>query len=231
MGILLSLQDTVPEIISEAGDIATTAKLTFFDLAVKGGWIMLVIFLLSLVAGYIFIERLLVIKKAAKPDPHLMSRVKDYIRSGNVDSALALCQNTDSPVARMLEAGISRLGRPLADISTTIENVGQMEISKLEKAFPTLATIAGAEPMLGFFGTVVGMIQSFYAMAMAGNNIEVSVLSSGIYTSLVTTAGGLVIGILCLFAYNSLVVRVGKVVYALEAASTEFMDILNEPIK
>lgn len=209
----------------------TAEKLTLLDFAIKGGWVMIPITLLSLVAAYIFIERYFVIKRATREDINFMNRIKDYIHDGKVDAAAALCKSTDSPSARMIEKGISRLGRPLQDISTAIENVGKLEISKLEKSFPTLATITGAEPMLGFLGTVIGMVQSFYAMSQAGNNIEVSLLSDGIYTALITTVAGLIVGILGYFAYNVLVVKVERVVFNLEATSTEFMDILNEPLK
>jgi biopolymer transport protein ExbB len=206
-------------------------ELSLWDLTVKGGWVMIPIILLSFVAAYIFIERYYVIRQATKEDLNFMNRIKDYIHDGKIDAALALCKSTDSPSARMVEKGISRLGRPLQDISTAIENVGKLEISKLEKGFPTLATITGAEPMLGFLGTVIGMVQSFYAMSQAGNNIEVSMMSDGIYTALITTVAGLIVGILGYFAYNTLVVRVEKVVFNLEATLTEFMDILNEPAK
>jgi biopolymer transport protein ExbB len=210
---------------------AASEKLTLLDFAIKGGWVMIPIILLSLVAAYIFIERYYVIRKATREDTNFMNRIKDYIHDGKLDAALALCRSTDSPSARMIEKGISRLGRPLQDISTAIENVGKLEISKLERGFPTLATITGAEPMLGFLGTVIGMVQSFYAMAQAGNNIEVSLLSDGIYTALITTVAGLIVGILGYFAYNTLVVRVERVVFNLEATNTEFLDILNEPLK
>jgi len=210
---------------------ASQTKLTLLDFAIKGGWVMIPIMLLSLVAAYIFIERYFVIKRATREDTNFMNRIKDYIHDGKVDAALALCRSTDSPSARMIEKGISRLGRPLQDIATAIENVGKLEISKLERGFPTLATITGAEPMLGFLGTVIGMVQSFYAMAQAGNNIQVSLLSDGIYTALITTVAGLIVGILGYFAYNTLVVRVERVVFNLEATNTEFMDILNEPLK
>lgn len=210
---------------------AGAMKLTLLDLAIKGGWVMIPIILLSFVAAYIFIERYYVIRKATKEDMNFMNRIKDYIHDGKIDAALALCRSTDSPSARMVEKGITRLGRPLQDISTAIENVGKLEISKLEKGFPTLATITGAEPMLGFLGTVIGMVQSFYAMSQAGNSIEVSMMSDGIYTALITTVAGLIVGILGYFAYNTLVVRVEKVVFNLEATLTEFMDILNEPVK
>jgi len=205
--------------------------LTLWDLAVKGGWLMIPIVLLSFVGAYIFIERYFVIKKASKEDMNFINRIKDYIHDGKIEAALALCRSTDSPSARMVEKGISRLGRPLQDINTAIEHVGKLEISKLETGFPTLATIAGASPMIGFLGTVTGMIQAFQAMSQAGSNIDVSHMSGGIYESLVTTVAGLVAGILCYFAYNALVVRVEKVVFNLEATLTEFMDILNEPVK
>jgi len=210
---------------------ATTVELTLWDFALKGGWVMIPIILLSFIAAYIFIERYFVIKKASKEDTNFINRIKDYIHEGRIEAALALCKSTDSPSARMVEKGINRLGRPLQDISSAIENVGKLEVAKLEKGFPTLATIAGAEPMLGFLGTVIGMVQSFYAMSQAGNNIDVSLMSNGIYTALITTVAGLTVGILGYFAYNTLVVKVGRVVFNLEATLTEFMDILNEPVK
>jgi biopolymer transport protein ExbB len=228
MGFLqFILQQDVTAPVETAGEM----DLTILDFAIKGGWIMIPIILLSFIAAYIFIERYYVIRRATKEDQNFMNRIKDYIHDGKIEAALALCRSTDSPSARMVEKGISRLGRPLQDITTAIENVGKLEIAKLEKSFPTLATISGAEPMLGFLGTVIGMVRSFYAMSQAGNNIEVSLLSDGIYTALITTATGLIIGILGYFAYNTLVVRVERVVFRLEATLTEFMDILNEPVK
>ncbi|MCE5345618.1 MAG: MotA/TolQ/ExbB proton channel family protein [Bacteroidales bacterium] len=224
------LQSIMQQGVVPAGK-AAAEELTLLDMAFKGGWVMIPIILLSFVAAYIFIERFYVIKKATQEDQNFMNRIKDYIHDGKIDAAQALCRSTDSPSAHMVEKGINRLGRPLQDISTSIENVGKLEISKLEKGFPTLATIVGAEPMLGFLGTVIGMVQSFYAMSQAGNNIEVSLLSDGIYTALITTVAGLIVGILGYFAYNTLVVRVERVVFNLEATLTEFMDILNEPLK
>ncbi len=222
---LIMQEGTLP--VEQAGEM----KLTLLDLAIKGGWVMIPIVLLSFVAAYVFIERYYVIRSATREDINFMNRIKDYIHDGKIDAALALCRSTDSPSARMVEKGVSRLGRPLQDISTAIENTGKLEVSKLEKGFPTLATITGAEPMLGFLGTVIGMVQSFYAMSQAGNNIEVSLLSNGIYTALITTVAGLSVGIIGYFAYNYLVVRVERVVFNLEATLTEFMDILNEPVK
>ena len=220
------LQDSAVS-VEKAGSM----KLTLLDLTIKGGWVMIPIILLSFVAVYIFVERFYVIRKASNEDTNFMNRINDYIHDGKIDAAVALCRSTDSPSSRMIEKGITRLGRPLHDISTAIENVGKLEISKLERGFPTLATITGAEPMLGFLGTVIGMVQSFYAMSQAGNNIEVSMMSDGIYTALITTVAGLIVGILGYFAYNTLVVRVERVVFNLEATLTEFMDILNEPVK
>jgi biopolymer transport protein ExbB len=216
---------------SVAVEKVSAAKLTLLDLTIKGGWVMIPIILLSFVAAYIFIERYYVIRKATREDNNFMNRIKDYILNGKIEAAMGLCKSTDSPSARMVEKGISRLGRPLQDISTAIENVGKLEISKLEKGFPTLATITGAEPMLGFLGTVIGMVQSFYAMSQAGNNVEVAMMSDGIYTALITTVAGLIVGIIGYFAYNTLIVRVERVVFNLEATLTEFMDILNEPAK
>lgn len=227
MGVLQFIMQDSSGPVESAGKM----KLTLLDLAIKGGWVMIPIILLSFVAAYIFIERYYVIRKATKEDQNFMNRIKDYIHDGKLEAALALCRSTDSPSARMVEKGISRLGRPLQDITTAIENVGKLEISKLEKSFPTLATITGAEPMLGFLGTVIGMVQSFYNMEQAGNNIDVSIMSGGIYTALITTVAGLIVGILGYFAYNTLVVRVERVVFNLEATLTEFMDILNEPVK
>jgi len=227
----MALLNLILQAGAEQTENAGAMKLTLLDLTIKGGWVMIPIILLSFVAAYIFIERYYVIRNATREDNNFMNRIKDYIHDGKLDAALALCRSTDSPSARMVEKGITRLGRPLQDISTAIENVGKLEISKLEKGFPTLATITGAEPMLGFLGTVIGMVQSFYAMSQAGNNIEVSMMSDGIYTALITTVAGLIVGILGYFAYNTLVVRVERVVFNLEATLTEFMDILNEPVK
>jgi biopolymer transport protein ExbB len=210
---------------------AEEASMSLADLYVAGGWVIVIITLLSFIALYIFIERVLVIRKASKVDANFMNRIKDYMYEGKVEAALQLCRKTDSPQARMVEKGITRLGRPLADVTAAIENVGRLEIHKLEKRFPTLATIAGAAPLVGFFGTVIGMIKAFYEMSLAGNSLDISTLSGGIYVALITTVGGLILGILAYFGYNLLVVRVENVVFQLETTSTEFLDILNEPVK
>ncbi len=207
------------------------ATMSLADLYLAGGWVMHIISILSLAAIYIFIERYLVIRKATKNDNTFMNRIKDYMYEGKVDAAKQLCRSSNTPHARMIEKGISRLGRPLTDVTAAIENVGKMEIYKLEKTFPTLATIAGAAPLLGFFGTVIGMVQAFYEMSQAGNSLDISTLSGGIYVALLTTVWGLIVSILSYFAYNALVVRVEHVVFRLQATTEEFMDILNEPVK
>ena len=234
MSILLSLQAVGAQTAEQMPDLTavtvpTEAEINVIDLAFKGGWIMVVLLLLSLMAGYIFIQRLLVIRRAGKEDQNFMNRIKDYIHEGKVDSALNLCRSTNTPSARMIEKGITRLGRPMNDVLVAIENVGNLEIAKLEKGFPLIATTAAGAPMLGFLGTVTGMVRAFVDMANAGTNVDVSLLSGGIYEALVTTVGGLVVGIITLFAYNYLVSQVDNVVNKMEARTMEFMDLLNEP--
>jgi biopolymer transport protein ExbB len=190
---------------------------------------MLVLLALSLIATFVFIERLMVLRQAGKRDESFMSRIKDYIHDGKVDSAMKLCQSTNSPTARMIAKGISRLGRPISDVLASVENAGNIEVAKLEKGFPVIASIAGGAPMVGFLGTVTGMIRSFYAMANAGANVDITMLSGGIYEALVTTVGGLVVGIIAMFAYNYLVSRVSGVINKLETGTMDFMDLLNEP--
>lgn len=206
-------------------------SLSLIDMTMKGGWIMIPIGILSIMAVYIFVERYFAIRNAAREDKNFMNSLKDYILNGKIDAALALCRSDNSPVSAMLEKGISRLGRSLSDVNTAVENVGKQEIAKLERGLPTLATIAGGAPMIGFLGTVMGMIDAFYNMSMAGSNIDISLLSSGIYAAMVTTVAGLIVGIIAFFAYNMLVSRIEKVVFMLESRTTEFMDLLNEPVK
>lgn len=205
------------------------AKMNAFDLALKGGWIMIVLLVLLLMTIYVLIERTLVINKAGREDNSFMNRIKDYIHDGKIDAALNLCHNTDTPSARMVEKGISRLGRPMGDVMSAIENQGNIEISKLEKGIPVLATSASGAPMVGFLGTVTGMVKAFMSMAGAGANVDVNILSTGIYEALVTTVGGLIVGIIALFAYNYLSTRIKGIVNRLEMRIMEFMDILNEP--
>ena len=236
MSLFLLLQsaaqaaDQMPDLTQVAETtVPTEAQINIIDLAFKGGWIMVVLLLLSLLAIYIFIQRFMVIKRAGKEDENFMNRIKDYIHEGKVELALNLCRSTNTPSARMIEKGITRLGRPMNDVLVAIENVGNLEVAKLEKGFPVIATTAAGAPMLGFLGTVTGMVRAFFDMANAGTNVDVSLLSSGIYEALVTTVGGLVVGIIALFAYNYLVSQVDNVVNKMEARTMEFMDLLNEP--
>lgn len=231
MNILLLIQETIQADSLQNvanGEEAGELTLSFWELAIKGGWIMIPIALLSVIAVYIFIERFYAIKKAQEIDRNFMDNIKDSIHEGDLNSAVKLCRATDKPVARMIEKGILRIGRPLNDITAAIENVGKLEVARLEKNLAGLATIAGAAPMIGFLGTVMGMIQAFYDMSNAGSNIDVSLLSNGIYTAMVTTVAGLIVGIIAYLGYNVLAAKVESVVYLLEANSTEFMDLLNE---
>jgi biopolymer transport protein ExbB len=227
--LIVILQVNMADTLSQAQQTGEL-RMSYWDLALKGGWVMIPIVLLSLIAVYIFFERYFAIKKASEIDTNFMNRIRDYIHEGKVDNALTLCQSYTNPVSRMIEKGVQRIGRPLSDIVSSIENVGKLEIYKLERGLPTLATVAGGAPMIGFLGTVMGMIRAFYDMSMAGSNIDVTLLSRGIYTALVTTVAGLIVGIIAFFAYNYLVSRVEKVVNKLEANSTEFIDLLNEPV-
>jgi biopolymer transport protein ExbB len=206
-------------------------KLRLFDLALKGGWIMIPLVLFFLIAVYIFFERLIIINKASKEPQNFMNTIRDFVIDGKIDAAMTFCKNTDAPIARMIGKGISRVGKPLPDISAAIENVGKAEVSKLERRLAWISTCAGAGPMLGFLGTVTGMVRVFFNMASAGNNIEVKMLAGGMYEAMVTTVAGLIVGIISYIAYNYLVSRVEKVVSVLENNSTEFMDLLNEPMK
>lgn len=209
-----------------AGEIS----MSIWELVLKGGWIILILAVFSIIAIYIFIERFLIINNASREDSNFMNHIRDFIHDGKIDAALALCRKTQNPIARMIEKGLLRIGKPLTDINAAIENVGKLEVSRLEKNIATLATIAGAGPMLGFLGTVIGMIRAFYDMSMAGNNIDIALLSTGIYQAMITTVAGLIVGIIAYICYNVLVSRVEKLVFKLEARATEFMDVLNEPV-
>ncbi len=208
------------------------ASQSAFDVIIESGplaiTIYLVLLVLSVIAVYIFVERFGAIKKAGRVDQSFMSNIRANVASGNIHGAKALCQTTDSPVARMVEKGIQRIGKPLRDIDAAIENVGNLELFKLEKSLSTLASIAGAAPMIGFFGTVTGMIQAFYNMSTQ-QNVTPTVLAGGIYQALITTALGLFIGIFAFIGYNILVANVEKVVFKMERTTVEFMDLLQEP--
>lgn len=225
-----TLYNPMPDLSASEGVAANVARdLSVWELATKGGWLMLVLLLLSLLAVYVFVERLLLLRSMSKKDEDFSNKIRDYIREGKIDSALSLCRSKRTPGAKMVEKGIQRLGRPMADISAAIENVGNIEIAKLEKRLPILATIASGAPMIGFLGTVTGMIKAFFNMANAGSAVDISLLSGGIYEALVTTVGGLVVGILALFAYNYLTTKVDEVITKSEQEALEFMDLINEP--
>lgn len=228
---LFLLQISTPNNLAAGQTAPSEISLSILDLAMKGGWIMAVLGIMSIIAVYIFIERYLTINKASKEDKHFMNNIRDFMLNGRLDSALSLCRNNESPIARMIEKGLIRIGRPLSDINTAIENVGKLEVSRMEKNIAGLATIAGAAPMLGFLGTVIGMVIAFYDMSMAGNNIDIALLSNGIYQAMITTVGGLIVGILAYVLYNVLVSRIEKLVFILEMRASEFMDLLHEPVK
>ena len=221
------LQIPVAEQVTEATEI----RMSLWNMTLQGGWIMLILGIFSVIAVYIFIERFITINRAAKKDDTFMETIRNYMKDGKLDDAKVLCQRTATPLSRMIEKGISRIGKPLNDIQTAIENVGNVEVSTLEKGVALLAMISGAGPMLGFLGTVIGMIRAFYDMSMAGNNIDIELLSTGIYQAMVTTVGGLIVGIIAFIFYNILVSQIDKVVNLLESKSIEFMDVLNEPAK
>jgi len=217
-----------------AETIATEEKtLTVWQLVSSGGTggaiIMFTLLILSILAVYIIVERFLVIKQASKEDENFMNQIKDNILDGKIDAAKELCSANDSPIARMIEKGVVRIGKPLSDIGTAVENTGKLELNKLEKNLSTLATISGAAPMIGFLGTVIGMILVFHKMAAGGGGVDLQTLSDGIFTAMVTTVAGLIVGIMAYVGYNTLVARVEKIVFVMEARTMEFLDILHEP--
>ena len=227
----MTAQQVVDPIVSEPEHVEKT--LSIIELLTSGGLagqsIMIALFLMLFVALYLYFERIMAINKASKIDSSFMNNIKMNIMGGKLDAAKMLCAQTNSPVARLIEKGISRIGKPLEDINTAIENAGKLEIYKLEKNVSMLATISGAGPMIGFLGTVVGMILAFHKMATAGGQIEVGALSEGIYVAMTTTVVGLVVGIVSYIGYNHLVVKTDKVVHQMEANAVEFLDLLNEP--
>ncbi len=208
--------------------------LSIFNLIMEGGMggqiIIGILFVLLTVTIYIYFERFFSIKSASKIDKNFMDQIRDYISNGKIESADALCKSKDTPISRLIGKGISRIGKPLDDINTAIETAGKLEIYQLEKNVSMLATIAGSAPMIGFLGTVIGMIVAIHEIANAGGQIDIKMLSDGLYTAMTTTVAGLIVGIIAYVAYNHLVVRTDKVVYQMEAKSVEFLDLLNEPI-
>ena len=205
--------------------------LSIMQLITSGGTggtiIMSALGILSIVAIYILIERFSAINKASKEDENFLKSIRNFVEAKDIKAAKTLCKNTDSSISRMIEKGVDRINKPMTDISAAIENQGKLEIFKMESNLANLATIAGAAPMIGFLGTVIGMIVAFHEMASAGGNIDVEMLSKGIYTAMVTTVAGLVVGIIAYIAYNYLVTKVDKVIFQLEAKTTEFLDVIH----
>jgi len=208
-----------------------SSSVSLVDMALKGGWIMIPLLLLSVIALYIIGERWWTIRRASKQDIHFMDNIRDFIIDGKLASAKHLCQIQTTPTARFVEKGLERIDRPLEDIHTALENVGNLEIARLERGLPMLATVAGGAPMLGFLGTVIGMIQAFYNMSQAGNNIDITLLSGGIYTAMVTTVAGLIVGITAYFGYNYLNARIGNIMRAMERNIMDFVETVREVYK
>lgn len=226
-------QDTAAMML-DANDnpMVNEETISIWELIVQGGWyIMIPLGIMSLMSVYIFVERYLAIKKASVEQPDFMAKIKDNIHDGKIDAAKHLCEAAKTPMARITAKGISRIGKPTKDIAATIENVAKLEVYNLEKNLSSLATIAGAAPMIGFLGTVIGMIVTFHEMKISDKGVEIAELSGGIMQAMVTTVAGLVIGIIAYIAYNSLVSFVNKVVNKLEISAIEFLDLLDEPSK
>jgi len=227
------LQDLAQD--PEVGNVLSEEKtLSVMDLILSGGTgsivIISILFVLLFVAMYIYFERIFAIKAASTIDKNFMNQIRDHVTNGKLEAAKLLCAQTDSPVARLTEKGVSRIGKPLDDINTAIENAGTLEVYKLERNVSVLATVAGAAPMIGFLGTVIGMILAFHEMASSGGQAEMGSLASGIYTAMTTTVAGLIVGIIAYIGYNHLVNRTDKVVHKMEANAVEFLDLLNEPL-
>ena len=223
---------TLAQIVTQAADtVGNVAQqsISVWDLTIKGGIIMIPIGILWVLAIYLFVERLLTINKANQNPDVFMQRIKELVTKGDINGAKLLCAQNETPIARMIEKGIARIGSPLKNIEASIENVGKLEVFKLEKSLPTLATVAGAAPMLGFLGTVMGMVEAFIAISQEEGSVSPKLLSSGIYTAMITTVAGLIVGIMAYLAYNFLVSKVQKVVHKMEYTSIDFIDLLQEP--
>lgn len=228
--LFLQAQQAVTEmaenpVLTEVAETAT--EMNLWDMATKGGWIMIILALLSVICVYIFVERLMVIRKASKVDPVFMDRIRDYVKTDELKSAINYCRMTNSPVSNMIEKGLDRIDRPASEVQAALENAGNLEVAKIEQGLSVMATISSGAPMIGFLGTVLGMVKAFWEMANAGNNIDITLLSSGIYEAMITTVGGLIVGIIAMFAYNYLVSRVNDVANVLEAQTLSFMDLKN----
>lgn len=231
---MLFLQAQAQQAVSEMAEnpvltevVETATEMNLWEMATKGGWIMVILALLSVFCIYIFVERLMVIRKASKVDPAFMDRIRDYVKTNELKSAINYCRITNSPVSNMIEKGLDRIDRPASEVQAALENAGNLEVAKIEQGLSVVATISSGAPMIGFLGTVLGMVKAFWEMANAGNNIDITLLSSGIYEAMVTTVGGLIVGIIAMFAYNYLVSRVNDVANVLEAQTLSFMDLKN----
>lgn len=231
---MLFLQAQAQQAVTEMAEnpvltevVETATEMNLWEMATKGGWIMIVLALLSVICVYIFVERLMVIRKASKVDPVFMDRIRDYVKTNELKSAINYCRVTNSPASNMIEKGLERIDRPASEVQAALENAGNLEVAKIEQGLSVVATISSGAPMIGFLGTVLGMVKAFWEMANAGNNIDITLLSSGIYEAMVTTVGGLIVGIVAMFAYNYLVSRVNDVANVLEAQTLSFMDLKN----
>ena len=216
--------------VANVANDVTSSSMSLWELFQSGGWLMWVLLVLGGVVVFIFIERFVAIRKASKFDMNFMNRIRDYISEGRVGAALDACRRTNTPIARMIEKGIERIGRPMGDVQNAIENAANLEVAKLEKGLPYLSMISGGAPMVGFLGTVIGMVQAFMAMEGAGGVVDMSVLAGGMYVAMLTTVAGLIVGIPAYFGYNYLVARIERLIFRMEANSIAFMDILNQPV-
>ncbi|MDQ3072038.1 MAG: MotA/TolQ/ExbB proton channel family protein [Bacteroidota bacterium] len=225
--ILQIIQDTTTNALTP--EATEAARETLFSLILKGGWMMIPIVLLGFLGVYVYIERYITIKKASKVDPNFMNHIRNMVQSGNIEGARALCRNNATPIARMVDKGLSRIGRPFGDIRVAIENEGNVQLLKLEKGMPLMATVAGAAPMFGFLGTVTGMISAFYRLSIAGSTVGPGLVAGGIYEALVTTAAGLFVGVPAFLMYNHLTGLIDKLILHMETTTVEFIDLLEEP--
>lgn len=226
------IQDSLA--INETVNQVLTKEVSIYDMLVQGGTfgmiIITVLFMLFVIAVYIFIERYLTIKRSSQTDENFINHIRDFVYENKIESAMDLCRRTNSPEARMIQKGLQRIGRPLKEISDAIENTGRLELYKLEKNINYLATIAGAAPMIGFFGTVIGMIMAFAEIANSEGQVDPKLLSSGLYVAMLTTAAGLIVGIIAYLFYNFIVMKVEKSVHSIESSVTDFLDLLNKPV-
>lgn len=225
---MITFLQATPEMAVEVAQV--TESMSFGQLFMAGGWLMWPLLALLGIAIFIFVERFIAIRKASSVNENFMHRVRDYIYDGKIQTAIKMCRSTNTPIARMIEKGIGRIGRPMSDVQNAIENQANLEVSKLENNLPILATISGGAPMLGFLGTVLGMVRAFMNLSTAGGTVDMALLSGGMYTAMITTVAGLIVGIPAYFGYNYLVARIEKLVFRMEANSIAFMDILNQPV-